>query len=112
MPSSNVILVAALVGCIGFPFNSLGDTGQAGAPTAPFTKPEISNPMEGDIDIARYRLATDFADCLKTHEHRVVDACMVQRGWISVDPPDQKPGATFSCRAINSGNGVYVTFCP
>ena len=127
MSSSHLILVAALVGCIAFPFNSLGDTGPAGAvgsgisqpgprtrPTAP-SKPEISNPMEGDIediDIARYRLATDFADCLKTHEHRIVDACMVQRGWISVDPPGQKPGATVSCRAINSGNGVYVTFCP
>ena len=116
MPSSHLILVAAFVGCIAFPFDSRGDTGQAGAPTAPFPKPEISTPMEGDsegdIDIARYRLATDFADCLKTHEHRIVDACMVQRGWISVDPPGQKPGATFSCRAINSGNGVYVTFCP
>ena len=130
MPSSHLILVAALVGCIAFPFNSLGDTGPAGTlgggtveagprtlPTAPFS-------MEGDIediDMARYRLATDFAYCLKTHdlrllrtddEHRIVDVCMVQRGWISVDPPGQKPGATSSCRAINSGNGVYVTFCP
>jgi hypothetical protein len=132
MPSSHLILVAALVGCIVFPFNTFGDTGPAGTlgggtvepgprtvPTAPFsTEGDIE-----DIDMARYRLATDFASCLRTHElmrsrsilthdeHQIVDACMVQRGWISVDPPGQKPGAT-SCRAINSGNGVYVTFCP
>ena len=126
MSSSHLILVAALVGCIAFPFNSLGDTGPAGAvgsgisqpgpltrPTAP-SKPEISNPMEGDIediDIARYRLATDFASCLKMQQ-QMVDECMVQRGWISVHPPGQNPGATLPCRAIKSGNGVYVTFCP
>jgi len=131
MPSSHPILVAALVGCIAFPLNSLGDTGPAGAlgggtvEPGPRTLPTAPSLIEGDIediDMARYRLATDFASCLKTHgqsrsiltndEHRIVDACMVQRGWISVDPPGQKSEATSPCRAINSGNGVYVTFCP
>ena len=136
MPSSHLILVAALVGCVAFPFNSLGDTGPAGVLGSGTVEPDPRTPpttplsMEGDIediDMARYRLATDFASCLKTHglrlelrsrsiltndEHRIVDACMVQRGWISVDPPGQKPGATSTCRALNSGNGVYVTFCP
>ena len=79
---------------------------------------------EGDIESARNRYMEDARYCVKTYfsgsnlrgpltpdQLILLDTCLEQRGWLITGPPGP-PGATFSCHAIDSGRGAYITFCP
>jgi hypothetical protein len=86
---------------------------------------ETSNrAVQGDIESARDRHSADAMYCVRKHfsgvdlrsnptssQIRLLNACLEQRGWLIVDPPGS-PGANFSCHAIDSGRGAFITFCP
>ena len=91
MPFSHLILAAVFVACIAFPFDSLGET---------------SNPVKGDIERALDRHVKDALFCFKAQnidiesldlrkpptreQERLLNACMEERGWITVDPPGER----------------------